>query len=295
MKRLIIRTITAIVIMLMILSGCQKAVVPAESNEIKAKEIKTFTTGPIVDTVTPLTEVFYDDGMYLYFFSSFFKETVCVVYTDGTSEPVEEALYNERITLDDLSMFVSFHKKPKVIEITDRTVTENIPTDEALEGFHADDEYVYYFPSIKSHYVTVKYSDQSEKPVKEALYHGDITITDLDRYGIGYGKRSHAEDGDGRVKKIVYDIICYSNGGESDTEEIFYENSDYVYSFPNPLSQYITVLFTDGTQENLIDAFEHSDIVPYDLISAGIPFWEKSKLDGSATFYSDEEVYYHEP
>lgn len=182
-----------------------------------------------------------------------------------------------------------------VVSITDRTQTEELGTDDALEGFHADEEYVYYFPSIKSHYVTVKYSDQSERPLKEAFYRSDITITDLDRYGIGYGKRSHAEDGDGRVKKIVYDIICYSNGGESDTEEIFYENSDYVYSFPNPLSDHITVRYTDGSEDNIKTAFERGNITPHDLISAGIPVWEESKLDGSATFYLDGEVHYHEP
>jgi len=52
-----------------------------------------------------------------------------------------------------------------VVSITDRTQTEELGTDDALEGFHADEEYVYYFPSIKSHYVTVKYSDQSERPL----------------------------------------------------------------------------------------------------------------------------------
>ena len=181
-----------------------------------------------------------------------------------------------------------------VISITDRTVTESISTDDALEGFHADDVYVYIFPSIKSRYVTVKYSDQSEKPLKEAFYLGDITISDLDEYGIDYYKRSHSEEGDGSVRKIVYDIICDYDGAESDTEEIFYENSDYVYCFPNPLSDNITVLFTDGSEYKLTEAFEHSHISPHDLISKGIPVWERSKIDGSATFYSQGEAYYHE-
>ena len=183
----------------------------------------------------------------------------------------------------------------RVIGIIDRTVTEPLGTCDAHEGFHADGEYVYYFPSIKSHYVTVRYSDGSENPLKKALYLGDITIADLDEYGIGYGKQKHTENGNGGAKKIVYDIICDFEGCESDTEEVFYENSDYIYSFPNPLSQHITVLFTDGSEENVMDAFDNSDLVPYDLIAAGIPVWEESKLDGSSTFYSDGEVYYHEP
>ncbi|MBQ3099501.1 MAG: hypothetical protein IJC50_00780 [Clostridia bacterium] len=181
-----------------------------------------------------------------------------------------------------------------VTSIIDRTVTENIPTDDALEGFHADEEYVYYFPSIKSHYVTVEYSDQSERPLKEAFFRGDITVAELDRFGIEYGRQSHAENGDASAKRIIYDIICDYEEAESDTEEVFYENSDYIYSFPNPLSDYITVRYTDGSEDNIKNAFERGNITPHDLIVAGIPVWEESKVDGSAVFYHNGEVYYHE-
>ncbi|MBQ5563743.1 MAG: hypothetical protein IIT39_10195, partial [Clostridia bacterium] len=76
-----------------------------------------------------------------------------------------------------------------VSEIIDRTVTEQITTDSALEKFYEDDENEYYYGSIKSEYVIVKYSDGSQETVSSALQNGKITLSDLDKYNIGYIKQ----------------------------------------------------------------------------------------------------------
>lgn len=75
-----------------------------------------------------------------------------------------------------------------VERMVDRTVTEGIPTDQALEPFYEDGEYVYSFPSVRSEYVMVYYTDGTEQTVKEALAEGRIAVGDLDRFGISYYK-----------------------------------------------------------------------------------------------------------
>ena len=75
-----------------------------------------------------------------------------------------------------------------VQEIVDRTEIENIPTAEALEEFYADESYRYYFPSMKSEYVCVRFTDGTETTVAAALNKGWVTLADLDRFGIRYYK-----------------------------------------------------------------------------------------------------------
>ena len=85
-----------------------------------------------------------------------------------------------RLTIDSAAM------KSNVVSIVDRTVTEQLPTDEAIEVFYEDDAYVYSFASIRSHLVVVTYSDGSTADIKTALETGMAQISDLDRFGIHY-------------------------------------------------------------------------------------------------------------
>ena len=77
----------------------------------------------------------------------------------------------------------------EVSEIIDRTVTEQITTDTALEEFYETHNDTYCFGSIKSEYVIVKYTDGTSETVKEALKNGRIKIDDLDKFGISYIKQ----------------------------------------------------------------------------------------------------------
>lgn len=80
-------------------------------------------------------------------------------------------------------------KLPKIKEIEDKTVTESLPTDQALQPFYADEKYIYSFPSIKSDYVIVKFDNGSEMTVKNALEQGLITVSSLDDWNIKYYKK----------------------------------------------------------------------------------------------------------
>lgn len=78
-----------------------------------------------------------------------------------------------------------------ITEIIDRTITEGIPTDKALQPFCIDENYIYSFPSIRSDYVIVKFSNGNEMTVKNALEKGLISIADLDRWNIQYYKEEY--------------------------------------------------------------------------------------------------------
>ncbi len=77
----------------------------------------------------------------------------------------------------------------EVVEIMDiSNKKDGIPADDGLFLFYADEVYDYFYYGNKSEYVRVRYSDGSEKTVEEALKTGDITMADLDEYGIVYLK-----------------------------------------------------------------------------------------------------------
>lgn len=140
-----------------------------------------------------------------------------------------------------------------VTDIVDRAETEFLATDDALEGFWRDEAYTYYFSSIKSHYIIVHYSDGTQLPVREAMARGDVTIADLDRFGIGYYK-----------KEIVTAVGMECKVGVLDAEKLFWEDEEYKYYFPNYDTE-VTVLLSDGHSWPLHDALMEGLVTVGDL------------------------------
>lgn len=61
---------------------------------------------------------------------------------------------------------------------------------ETIDEFFEDDRWIYFFTDTPmSEYVIVEYSDGTSQNVKEAFADGNITIADLDRFGIEYMKK----------------------------------------------------------------------------------------------------------
>ncbi len=106
------------------------------------------------------------------------ETTVCedTTVTEETTATEDTTVADDIPVTDDVT----------VVDIVDRTKTEMLATADALEGFFSDDEYTYYFPSIKSHYITVHYSDGTSENIKDAFGVGRVTIADLDKFDIGY-------------------------------------------------------------------------------------------------------------
>lgn len=80
------------------------------------------------------------------------------------------------------------HNTKKIAFIVDKAETGEVAKDTGIEAFYKDDTYTYSFPSVRSDYVIVTFTDGTEKTVKEALEAGEITIAELDTYDIGYIK-----------------------------------------------------------------------------------------------------------
>ncbi len=133
-------------------------------------------------------EPFYEDRQYVYIFGNPISEYVIVTYSDGTQENVKEALERGHIALFDLDRFgIQYFSEPKLIEDIVYHADQGGEPD-ALEYFHSDETYLYYFPSIRSHVVIVYFKDGSEMPICEALAADSVKIRDLDWFGIEYYK-----------------------------------------------------------------------------------------------------------
>ncbi len=73
-----------------------------------------------------------------------------------------------------------------VVKIIDRTKEEGFSYDTALEKFFEDAENEYFFSGIYSEYILAEYTDGTQRTVAEALAREDMTIADLDRFGVRY-------------------------------------------------------------------------------------------------------------
>lgn len=76
----------------------------------------------------------------------------------------------------------------ELVNIVDLTVVNQLSTDCALEKFCKDNDYTYYFPTIKSEYIECQFTNGDKMTIVEALNNGKVTISDLDTYGIFYWK-----------------------------------------------------------------------------------------------------------
>lgn len=113
--------------------------------------------------------------------------------SDDKSEPVaggaDMPIVNEVVNAEQPQ--VALHKSERNIElvnIVDLTVVNQLSTDDALEEFYKDNDYTYYFPSIKSEYVECQFTNGDKMTILEALNSGKVNMSDLDTYGIFYWK-----------------------------------------------------------------------------------------------------------
>ena len=259
----------------LLLAGCT----PAAEPKISPVIYETPMPPPVSDVVTVDTivdaaeeeniptdtvlELFWSDGEYRYYFPTARSQYVTVFYSDGTRQTVAEALWQGRITVADLDAFgIDYHREPilRVVDIVDRTQTEDLFTADALEGFWRDEEYIYYFPSIKSHYIIVCYSDGTRLPLREAMGRGDVTVADLDRFGIGYYK-----------EEVITAVGMECKPGVLDAEGLFWSDEDYDYYFPNCDTE-VTVLLSDGHSWPLHDALMDGLVTVADLDRYGIGY-----------------------
>ena len=103
---------------------------------------------------------------------------------EGTSTETTDTLDNAEGETEDLSEIPG--GTTHVVDIWDRTKTEQIACDTAEEKFWEDETNEYYFSCIKSQYIIVMDSTGKTVDVVTALNEGLIIIETLDSYGIVY-------------------------------------------------------------------------------------------------------------
>ena len=134
-------------------------------------------------------------------------------------------------------------------EIDQIIVNQDREYEENIDIFYQDADYMYFFTEEMSNYITVIYEDGSWESLRVALLTLHIRMSDLDRFGIKYYK----------AESQVENIIDTTRGADDECEG-FYMDEDYVYRFPQRISQNITVYYKDGTSENLKDALKSGRI-----------------------------------
>ena len=107
-----------------------------------------------------------------------------------------------------------------------------------------------------------------------ADYNGDGAVDNLDAAGIlRYDAGLTGDQNSVPGPKTVTNIVDDSYGkGLDDALEFFYEDDDYHYYFPCIMSHYITVHYSDGTSENVKNAFVTGIVTIADLDSYDIDY-----------------------
>ena len=80
----------------------------------------------------------------------------------------------------------------RIVEIID--LSNKYSCAQALEKIYEDSKNEYYFSSIKSNYITVKYENMAQEKVKTALNKGHITLKDLEDFNIAYITKAKSND-----------------------------------------------------------------------------------------------------
>ena len=168
-----------------------------------------------------------------------------------------------------------------IVSITDETGDREL--NDAEEVFFEDETNRYIFGNPISQYIIVRYADGTEEDIKTALERGHAVIGDLDRFGIHYWADP----------KVDYEITCVAPRGNilsivdhslDDPDrafamalEPFWEDDANVYSFPCIKSQFVTVYYDDGTEENVVSALQAEWVTMDDLDTFGILYLTEPK------------------
>ena len=150
------------------------------------KEIENIVFNTMGNTVEDVKENFFQDNKYLYSFSSRISRYLTVIYKDGTTENIKDALANLHIKINDLDKFGIEYSKTE--SNVDRIVFEGFGWDDSSEVFYIDENYRYQFGVGLSYATNVYYKDGTSENVKDALKSGRIFITALEWHGVLYSK-----------------------------------------------------------------------------------------------------------
>lgn len=118
----------------------------------------------------------------------------CKKLEDGTKDDLPQMHLK---SLEEMGWKISYTDSTDTIKsIVDTTKNSDIATAQALEKFYENAIYDYYFSSIKSEYIIVTFKDGTKTTVTDALEKGQISLSDLDWFGIDYIKEPKVKAND---------------------------------------------------------------------------------------------------
>lgn len=166
-----------------------------------------------------------------------------------------------------------------VVSVTDETGERTL--NDVEEVFFEDENNRYSFGNPISQYITVRYADGSEEDIKTALENGRADLSDLDRFGIPYWTRSKDEvtcvAPRGNVLSIADHSLDDPDRAFAQALEPIWEDETNVYCFSCIKSQYVTVYYEDGTEENIKPALQAGRVTMADLDAFGIGYITEPK------------------
>ena len=163
-------------------------------------------------------------------------------------------------------------------------MTDDFVCAQALEKFYEDDKFIYYYSCIKDDYVVVKYENQKEEKVSNALQEKIIDISDLDKYSIKY------------YKETIKDFdITINLGNENEAKGVYkFKNKGYSIYYYGVDSAYVKI---SNNSYELIDAISKG-IITLDEIITNMDLVNIYKDGGTKLYktrnniYSDNSHYY---
>ncbi len=267
-----------------------------EKYGIRVYKEKIATITSVVDnskkpgvSVPQVTEKIYEDDKNEYYLPTKKSTLIIVTYSNGTQKNIKEALNDGDITIktlqDTYGIRIITQKKATITGVVDRTNGRYLP--QTLEKIYEDDKNEYYFNVPKSPYVFVKFSNGTEKNIKDALRDGDITISQLQNV---YGYRL-------TIKPRTFGIVSVVDNSTKpgvyvpQVIEKIYSDGENNYYFSTQKSSLVIVTYTNGTQKNIKQALKDGDLTIGDLqLTYGISVTAE-KVDAKNNYYRPGELY----
>jgi hypothetical protein len=201
------------------------------------KEIENIVFNTMGNKVEDVKENFFQDNKYLYSFSSRISRYLTVIYKDGTTENIKDALANLHIKINDLDKFGIEYSKTE--SNVDRIVFEGYGWDDATEVFYIDENYRYQFGVHLSYATNVYYKDGTSENVKDALESGRIFITALEWHGTLYSK---VKKNNITIEELKALVIDYG-------EDLSWEHFDWFRFVERFSEQYIWICPIDNNYQ----------------------------------------------
>lgn len=119
-------------------------------------------------------------------------------------------VYVMKIDFQTAEASIEIPETEEIVNIVDRTETEQLDFATAQELFFEDADNRYYFPHIISQYVIVQYADGTSEDIVSALETGKVVVKDLDRFGIDYITEPKMESLDSAILNAIVEELASS-------------------------------------------------------------------------------------